>query len=35
MNDKYTILKREFLSDNGCYLTTYCHKKNEGFSHLY
>lgn len=29
MNDKYTILKREFLSDNGCYLTTYCHKKTK------
>ena len=29
MNDKYTILKREFLPDNGCYLTTYCHKKTK------
>lgn len=29
MNDKYTILKREFLSDNGCYLTTYCHNKTK------
>lgn len=29
MNNRYTILKREFLPDNGCYLTIYSHNKTK------